>query len=221
MDFEKIYTEGEYFKNNPTWSVEDSVWKGEIIERLLKKNDIRFNEMIEVGCGAGKILEYLQMKNTNQNFIGYDISPQAIDLATHIKNKSLHFLNENFIESYKNVTDVLLVIDVVEHIADYYGFLNKLKQKSKHFVLHIPLDISVHTVLKPHINLQQRDSVGHIHYFTKEHVDFMLKDCGYNIIDWQYTKPNTDCLPIKGFRQNIKKYLRNFTFSISQKWKNG
>ncbi len=220
MDFEKIYTNGKYFGNNPTWSVEDSAWKGIIIESILKRNSIVFNEIIEVGCGAGKILEYLQKKNPNQNFLGYDISPQAIDLALSIKNDSLNFFLADFIESYNKVTDVILIIDVIEHVADYYGFLNKLKPKGKNFVFHIPLDMSVHTVLKPHINLQQRNSVGHIHYFTKEHVFWMLQDCGYKIINWEFTKPSIDVQPVKGIKQNIKKVLRNITFSISKKWSN-
>jgi cyclopropane fatty-acyl-phospholipid synthase-like methyltransferase len=218
MDFEKIYTDGRYFESNPTWSQENSEWKGAMIEKLLKKNAIHFNELVEVGCGVGKILAYLQKQNPAKNFIGYDISPQAIELALHIKNDKLHFLQSDFIEAYKEIADVLLIIDVVEHVADYYGFLNKLKPKSKYFIFHIPIDMSINTVLKPHINLQQRDAVGHIHYFTKDSIFWMLEDCGYKIMDWHYTKPDYDFKPVKGLKLSIKKILRNITFSISEKW---
>jgi cyclopropane fatty-acyl-phospholipid synthase-like methyltransferase len=220
MDFESIYIDGTYFEHNPTWSVENSEWKGDIIQKLLKKNAISFDEMIEVGCGAGEILSYLQKQNSFKNFIGYDISPQAIEIALKIKNPTLNFLQADFIETHKTVTDVLLIIDVVEHVADYYGFLNKLKSKSKYFVFHIPIDLSVNTVLKPHINLQQRETVGHIHYFTKDSIFWMLQDCGYKIIDWHYTKPEYDFKSVKGLKLNIKKILRRITFSISEKWGN-
>jgi cyclopropane fatty-acyl-phospholipid synthase-like methyltransferase len=218
MDFEKIYTDGRYFENNPTWSEENSEWKGAMIEKLLKKNAIYFNELVEVGCGVGKILAYLQKQNPAKNFIGYDISPQAIELALLIKNDKLHFFQSDFIETFKEIADVLLIIDVVEHVADYYGFLNKLKPKSKYFIFHIPIDMSINTVLKPHINFQQRDAVGHIHYFTKDSIFWMLQDCGYKIMDWHYTKPDYDYKPVKGFKLSIKKILRNITFSISEKW---
>ncbi len=218
MDFEKIYTGGKYFDNNPTWAIEYSGWKGNFIETLLKGNNISFNEIIEVGCGAGEILAYLQKQNPDKNFIGYDISPQAIDIAKKINNKTLNFLLANFIEEYKDITDVLLIIDVVEHVADYYSFLNKLKNKAKYFVFHIPIDMSVNTVLKPHINLQQRDTVGHIHYFSKDAIFWMLKDCGYKVIDWHYTKPAYDFESVKGLKLNIKKILRNITFFFSEKW---
>jgi cyclopropane fatty-acyl-phospholipid synthase-like methyltransferase len=218
MDFEDIYINGKYLEHNPTWAVEFGEWKGNIIEKLLKKNTISFNEVIEVGCGSGEILAYLQKQNSYADFIGYDISPQAIEIALKIKNDRLNFLQMDFTTSHKSITDVLLIIDVVEHVADYYGFLNKLKSKSKYFVFHIPIDMSINTVLKPHINLQQREAVGHIHYFTKDSIFWMMQDCGYKIIDWHYTKPDYDYTPVKGLKLNIKKILRNITFYISEKW---
>ena len=82
MDFEKIYTEGEYYRNNPGWSSEDSAWKGEMITALLKKNNTTFNSATEVGCGAGLVLKTVQSGFPGKQFTGYDISPQAITLAT-------------------------------------------------------------------------------------------------------------------------------------------
>lgn len=37
MSTKSIYEDGTYFANNPTWDEEDSSWKAEKIERLLKK----------------------------------------------------------------------------------------------------------------------------------------------------------------------------------------
>jgi hypothetical protein len=83
-------------------------------------------------------------------------------------------------------------------------------------MFHIPLDLSCRTILKPHILLQQRESVGHIHYFSKELVQWMLKDTGYEIIDWMYTKPMLDLKPPGTFKRRIKKILRNASFSINK-----
>ena len=154
----------------------------------------------------------------NELGFGWDEVHEIAEELEHIKNDKLHFLQSDFIEAYKEIADVLLIIDVIEHVADYYGFLNKLKPKSKYFIFHIPIDMSINTVLKPHINLQQRDAVGHIHYFTKDSIFWMLQDCGYKIMDWHYTKPDYDFKPVKGLKLSIKKILRNITFSISEKW---
>ena len=112
----------------------------------------------------------------------------------------------------------MLTIDVVEHVDDYYGFLRKLKAKSGYFVFHIPLDLSCRTVMKPHVLLQQRQSVGHIHYFTKETAIWMLQDTGYELIDWVYTKPVIDFFPASSYKRFIKKLLRNISFAINKDW---
>ena len=41
-----IYVSGEYYKNNPDWSVTDARWKTDVIRQLLKKNDINPKEVI-------------------------------------------------------------------------------------------------------------------------------------------------------------------------------
>ena len=210
-----IYTDGTYLKNNPDWGRKDAGWKSKIISDLLKKNNLTPNEIVEVGCGAGAILQNLSHSFSDAQLTGYDISPQAIGLAKEFENNKLHFYNEDAHD--KNIhADLLLVIDVLEHVDDYYSFLEKLKPKSEYFVFHIPLDLSSRTILKPHVLLQQRDAVGHIHYFSKEMVLWALKDKGYTIIDWVYTKPIIDTDPPDSFKRRVKKILRNLSFSINK-----
>ena len=214
-----LYVNGEYFKNNPDWDIADAKWKVDVIFNLLQKNNITPKEVIEVGCGAGEnLVELLKRDNKIEKLSGYDISPQAFALANKRSSDKICFYNEDF-SAKENVTaDLLLVIDVVEHVDDYYGFLRKLKAKSSHFVFHIPLDLSVRTVMKPHVMLQQRQSVGHIHYFTKEMVQWALKDTGYEVIDWAYTRPVVDVEPADSVKRFIKKILRNFSFAVNKEW---
>jgi len=217
MNRTQIYINGEYMLNNPGWGGEDAGWKTEIINKLLKKNGILFNNAVEVGCGSGEILLELSKKYPGATyFTGYDISPQAIEIANRICNERIRFYNENFLETGMQNHDLLLLIDVIEHVEDYYGFLNVLKQKAAKFVFHIPLDLSCRTLLKPHVLLQQRDSVGHIQYFTREMVFWMLKDTGYKVIDWVYTKPLLDTAPQASVKNKIKKLLRNFSFRVNK-----
>jgi SAM-dependent methyltransferase len=214
-----IYTNGEYFENNPTWNIEDSSWKAAIINSIIERNKIRVNDIVEVGCGAGGILTYLAEKNPHiRTLKGFDISPQAIMLAEKRKSERVNFYLDDFInKDLSTNVDVVLMIDVLEHVSDYYGFLQKLKHTARYFVFHIPLDLSCRTILKPHIMLQQRQSVGHLHYFSEEMVWWMLKDLSFTVIDWEYTKPITDIKKSGSFKQYIKKKLRNLSYSISKK----
>ena len=213
MQETNMYINGEYFENNPTWDIEDSPWKANIINSIIQRNRIKVNDIVEVGCGAGGILTFLAEKNPQiRAFKGFDISPQAIMLAEKRKSERINFYLGDFVNNNLSTNiDVVLVIDVLEHVKDYYGFLEKLKQKAKYFVFHIPLDLSCRTILKPHIMLQQRQSVGHLHYFSEEMVWWLLKDLSFIVIDWEYTKPVTDVKKSGSFKQYIKKKLRNFS----------
>ncbi len=214
-----LYVNGEYFKNNPDWDIADAKWKVDVIFNLLKKNNIAPKAVIEVGCGAGEnLVELLKRDGSIEKLSGYDISPQALALANKRSSDKINFYNEDLTTKENVTADLVLVIDVVEHVDDYYGFLRKLKSKSKYFVFHIPLDLSCRTVMKPHVMLQQRQSVGHIHYYTKEMVQWALKDTGYEVIDWVYTKPVVDVEPAGSIKRSIKKILRNFSFAMNQDW---
>jgi SAM-dependent methyltransferase len=214
-----IYTNGEYSENNPTWNAEDSLWKADIINSMIERNNITIHDLVEVGCGAGGILVNLAEKNANiRTLKGYDISPQAISLAEKRKNERVQFYLGDFISSDPIInTDLILVIDVLEHLADYYGFLQKLKDKAEYFVFHIPLDLSCRTILKPHVLFQQRKTVGHLHYFSEEMVWWFLKDSCFTVVDWEYTKPITDIRKSRSFKQHIKKKLRNLSYTINKK----
>lgn len=212
-----IYINGEYFSNNPDWDIADAAWKTDAIIGLLKKNKVYPKQVIEVGCGAGEnLVELLKKNNGIEKLTGYDISPQAIGLAAKKTTDKISFFSEDITAKENIHTELMLVIDVVEHVDDYYGFLRNLKSKSDFFVFHIPLDLSCRTVMKPHVLLQQRQSVGHIHYYTKEMVEWALQDTGYEIIDWVYTKPVVDVQPADSLKRLIKKILRNFSFAINK-----
>ena len=209
-----IYTDGTYLVNNPTWGVEDASYKASIIANLLRKNNMSPNEITEVGCGSGGILSCLFNDwNNTIPYHGYDISPQAIALAKKSAATNIQFYNEDFTKK-EICTDLLLMIDVLEHVDNYYSFLGDLKSKATYFVFHIPLDLSCRTILKPHVLLQQRESVGHIHYFSKEMVMWMLRDKGFTVVDWIYTKPTTDHIKADSWKRGIKKTLRNASFYL-------
>jgi predicted TPR repeat methyltransferase len=185
---EKIYTEknGEYLKNNPSWHVEDSPWKAKQILKLLKRNNVNPKSVAEVGCGAGEILNQLHAAMPSDvTFTGYDISTDAISLADERKKDRLTFKYENFVETNEKF-DLLIVMDVIEHIDDYTGFLKKCKGKAKNTIFHIPLEISVLAILRNKL-MASRLSVGHVHYFMKDTAIAALKESGYEIVDYFYT----------------------------------
>lgn len=179
-----IYTDGTYLDKNPTWHTEDSAWKARQILRMLQRNSINPKTICEVGCGAGEVLRQLQEgMDPSCEFHGYEISPQAFRLCEGKANERLHFHLQDFLQEQGPPFDLLLLIDVIEHLEDYRTFLRKVKPRSRYKGLHIPLDLSVQSVLRRGRLDFIRDRMGHIHYFTKETALRSLEDSGYRILD--------------------------------------
>jgi SAM-dependent methyltransferase len=183
-----IYETGEYVAKNPTYHVEDSAWKAEHIFRLIRKNHLQPRTVCEIGCGAGEVLRQLQLLMSDDvQFDGYEISPQALTHCLERTNNRLRFHGTDLLSLETEPCDLLLCIDVFEHVEDYLGFLRKLRAKAEFKLFHIPLDLSVQWVLRSRPIMKQREKVGHLHYFTKETALATLRDAGYEIVDWCYT----------------------------------
>lgn len=187
MKLEELYISGEYLEKNPTWHVEESPWKAKQIMRMLAQNCLAPETICEVGCGAGEVLKQLQGKmDSTCSFLGYDISPQAIELTKSRANERLHFKLADLRQEEDAYFDLMLIMDVVEHLEDYFSFLRDLKAKSQYKIIHLPLDLSVQSLLRPNGLLSNRRAYGHIHYFTKDIALEMLKDAGYEVVDYFY-----------------------------------
>jgi len=213
----EFYTQGEYLRHNSSWNIEDAAWKADVVYKLLKRNNIIIDNAVDVGCGAGGILEALAKKDLGiKEFTGFDIAPDAIRIANERSSGRVQFINGDFTAGIHARADLLLLIDVIEHVDDFYGFLRKVKLKSEYFVFHIPLDLCCRSLLKPHILLQQRNAVGHIHYFSKEMVLWFLTDLGFTLLDFIYTEPDLDVKPAKTLKSFTKKYLRKLSFSLNK-----
>lgn len=180
-----IYTDGTYKKNNPDWHESDSKWKAGKILKLLKKNNINPTSICDVGCGSGGVLFELKksLKNAKE-LLGIDISQEAIKIAKKKESSKLKFLVAEFpAKKY----DLTMAIDVIEHLENYATLLNKLRPNSNLVVLHIPVDISVHSTLKKTFYSYAISTVGHLHFFTKESLIPILEHYGFEILDYNFT----------------------------------
>jgi hypothetical protein len=83
--------------------------------------------------------------------------------------------------------DLVLVLDVLEHLGDPFSFLEQLRAHGDRVIFHFPLDLSAMTVLRESPLLYVREKVGHIHYFTKGLALALLEESGYEVIEARYT----------------------------------
>jgi hypothetical protein len=70
------------------------------------------------------------------------------------------FKLKNFIEKSGASCDLILLIDLIEQLEDYFQFLREIKGKSQYKILHIPIEMFALSALYPQFLLGQRKKWG-------------------------------------------------------------
>lgn len=211
----EMYESDAYAEKNPAWHEGDAPWKAGHIERLIRRNNIAAKTICEVGCGTGEILLNLEKAFPDSRLTGFEISPAAYGRAKAKETTATQFFLEDVTKDPSRRFDLLLAIDVFEHVEDYISFLKDLRPVAQHKIFHIPLDLSVQSVLRSRPIMNLRADVGHIHYFYKETALAALKDCGYKIIDHHYTASRLE-LPDQALSSRIMAFPRRLAYAMSQ-----
>lgn len=180
------YQDGQYLASNPSWHEEDADWKAAKIAELLRRaGQAAPRRVAEVGCGAGGILKCLQDAFPETTKLsGYDIAPDVIERARRHSNERLAFFCEDLTRTNEQF-DLLLCIDVFEHVEDPFGFLRAIRRLAPKVVFNIPLEVHVAGILINH-QLWTRRQFGHLHFYTAALAIETLRECGYAIIARDY-----------------------------------
>jgi len=215
MSTRSIYEDGRYLEKNPLWHVEESPWKAKQILRLMKRNSLAPRAIGEVGCGVGEVLKQLQENMpADCMFYGYEVSPQAFELCKSRANERLRFKLMDIGKERDGQFDLILALDVIEHLEDYFSLLREIKPQGRHHILHIPLDLSVQTVFRRNALLKRRDLHAHLHYFTKETALRTLRVVGYEVLDYFYTPRSVELGSER--IQKILKMPRRICFAVHE-----
>lgn len=182
---EDRYFDGGYLERNPSWDSEDAPWKAAKVADLLRRTGVRAASICDVGCGSGSVLANLRKQFPSAALTGFDISPQLEQFWN--KHSDIRFRRGNFHEINTDVFDVLLMLDVFEHVRDPFTFLEAARRHARQFVFHIPLDLSAVSVARGVPLMNVRREVGHLHFYTKELALETLQECGYSVDEWCYT----------------------------------
>jgi ubiquinone/menaquinone biosynthesis C-methylase UbiE len=216
VEADNQYASGSYLERNPDWHVEESEFKARQVLRMLDKHRLAPQTVAEVGCGAGEVLRQLQLAmDPTCNFSGYDISPQAIEMCRSRANAQLQFHLSDLTQDLQAKFDLLLVLDVVEHLEDYYTFLRALKPKAQYVIVHFPLELSLQTILRPGALLKTQVAYGHLHYFTKETALQAVHNAGYQVVDYFYTARSLE-VPTRELSRRLLMLPRRVLFAVNE-----
>jgi hypothetical protein len=181
------YTSGLYAEKNPDWDAGDSPWKAERAYELLDTHGLNPDSIAEIGCGAGGVLVNLRNRYPQAEFTGYDIAHGLLPLWEKHQGSGVRFILGDYFEKNAAPADLVLVLDVIEHLGNPFDFLDHLRSRCRHAVFHFPLDLSALSVMREKPLLHVRRKVGHLHFFTRGLALALLDECGFEVIEARYT----------------------------------
>lgn len=213
---ESRYYDGTYLVENPDWDRKDASWKADQVASMLSDNKIEPYTVCEVGCGSGDVLVQLQKALPSAKMTGYDISPQAaLFWEQHNEAGGIEFHLGNFHEINRMRFDVLLMLDVFEHIRDPFSFLENSMRHATHFVFHVPLDLSASAIFRGYPLINVRRKVGHLHYYTKDLALSTLLETGYEVLDWRYTGASLN-MPNRSLKTLLAALPRRIAYAVNK-----
>ncbi len=207
------YLNGSYLDSNPGWHEADGRWKARQISAMLTKHNFVPSSVCDIGCGTGGVLRALGAALPETQLCGYE--PGVVPTRLPSDNTRLTISSQDPRTAGRQ-WDLMLMIDVVEHVEDYLGFLRSHRSLARHAIFHIPLDMSVQTVLRSTPLVSVRRTVGHLHYFCRETALATVEDAGYRLIDSFYTRGGVESPSLTG-KQRVAAIPRRAGFAVNQR----
>lgn len=179
------YYKDEYSYCHPSIHVEDSMWKvGKILSVI--QNQTRINCILDVGCGAGVILNELSQKLEAKHATGIDISSYILKKAKDINSRrrdSISFIQAHaaLLPIMTKSLDIGLLIDILEHVISPTKVLSEQSRCSKYVVIKVPLKKTLSFVTFFDHILSEKN-YGHIHRFNVNSFLQLVKLTGFDVL---------------------------------------
>lgn len=201
------YIGENYVSDNEDWHEGRAAWKAAQVVRMIDAHDLRPASICDIGCGTGGVLDELGSRLPGKpQLVGYEISPKAVDLVPSDRRQRIQVVNGGH-DVDSRTFELMLALDVFEHVEDYYGFLRGIQSKAPLAIFHVPIDTAVTSVLRPGPILRSSKVVGHIQHFTRATALEALRHSGFEILDAWHTVPARDQTPTSP-RQHLGRAAR-------------
>lgn len=192
--------------------------------------------VLEYGCGSGSLLLSLALENRFTSLIGVDISERALanvqvawsemSLKSDVLRNKLILTTPDDDQLPKiadNSIDVILSLDTIEHVLNPYVVLDELYRigaPDSVFIISVPNYGYIKHVIQLFLGKQPITGGGepvgnwrkagwdgwHIHTFTKQSLNILLRDCGWEPIKWTGYGDKYKWLGLKFLRKHFPSF---------------
>ena len=227
IDYSTLYARGFYDNYAGIGYLQDfhnytkeHEYKLKIIKELLPRN----GEVIEIGCGPGLFLDYVQRNDIR--CVGVELNEDAVEYgrevgcSVDIVTSDLD-LKDNPL--FGKTFDLAIMFATIEHVAqpkDFIKLVSSYLKPGGHLILDTGIRSNVGEILENGIT-EWLEPPYHLHVFSDESMRTLLAECGFRII-----KSNTKFNYNMKRENNIKLFIKSlvkkilFTLSLIKKNKN-
>lgn len=135
--------------------------------------------IVDVGCGNGANLEAIHEELNISDITGVDVSEQALSMARKRVPGTFRTLDLEK-ETLDRTFDLVLTSQVIEHLQDDDGFLNKLRAMCERYVFVATMQGRMR---------KSEVHIGHLRNYTRAGLEQQMRNAGFSIervIEWGF-----------------------------------
>ncbi len=188
MDYQE-----EYLKLNKDLHDSDFHTKSSAVLSILPKG-FKPDSIIDIACGSGKILIEIAKRLGSKDVVGVDISRKIIDIARQNDSEGVvEWLPLSIFDYQRTGFDLVLAIDIVEHVENDKELLDRILSLGKLAVIKVPIEdnpinrfIMWATCKKIDPWKETERKYGHIHHYSLKSFIQLLEASGASVEKIEY-----------------------------------
>ena len=137
------------------------------------------DEVLEIGCGEGAILQRLSELQFGSKYTGLEISPSAVKcvLEKSLPNVEIHLFGGYELLFPDKRFDLAILSHVLEHVEYPRKLIYEAARVARNVFIEVPLE--------DNLKLSQDfvfDRVGHINFYNVKTIRRLVQSCGMRIL---------------------------------------
>jgi SAM-dependent methyltransferase len=149
--------------------------------------------VLDVGCGCGGNARAIRALHPSAKLFGIEPNPRAVELASEVFDRVHRGDSTSWLASHdKHRFDVVVLADVLEHIANPMAFLRELASdpsvQGAHWVISVPNYAVWYNRVRTLLGVFEYTWSGlydrtHLRFYTRQSVQRLLTECGFEIVE--------------------------------------
>jgi 2-polyprenyl-3-methyl-5-hydroxy-6-metoxy-1,4-benzoquinol methylase len=149
--------------------------------------------ILDIGCGCGTTIRELKKRTPGAHATGIEPNARAAELASEACEEVFNGTLEEWLEDApRDPIDVVVLSEVIEHIADPVTFLRALASaaplRDAQWIISVPNYAVWHNRLRTLFGVQSYKWSGvwdrtHLRFFTRSTIRELLEYCGFELLD--------------------------------------